>query len=147
LYLLDKNVLDEIRDDAPNENLVAWFNTIDDTDMFLSVTSIMEGRKGIEQLRAKKPAIAAEIEKDLQAIVADFGDRIVPIDVVIADRWGRLFSAKAAKTKVSPCIDAAIAASAHPRNLTVVTRNTKDFKGAGVKILNPFKKPPEKIDP
>ena len=142
MYLLDKNVLDEIEKESPHQNVEAWFVGLDETDVFLSVASVMEGRKGIEKIRGKKPQVAQEIERDLESIVATFQDRILPIDVRVADHWGRLLAAHG-----GDCVDAAVAATAMTNGFAVVTRNTKHFSKRRVRVLNPFKSPPEIIEP
>ena len=142
MYLLDKNVLDEIEKDKPHKNVEAWFNRLDETDIFLSVTSVMEGRKGVEQIRARRPQIAQEIERDLENIVTTFQDRILPIDVAVAQNWGRMIADHGGN-----CIDAAVAATAKTRRFSVVTRNTKHFSKRKVRIINPYKTPPEIINP
>jgi predicted nucleic acid-binding protein len=139
-YLLDTCVLGE-----GDERVEAWLATVKDSQLFVSVASIMEQRKGIELLRPKKPDVAAEIEQDLNDMIAQIGDeKIIPIDKVIADKWGRLLARHPQKARTNVCVDAVIAASAIDR-FCVATRNVDDFRGLGFVVINPFRNPAERI--
>ena len=138
MYLLDKNVLDELEKNKPHKKVKAWFDNLNETDIFLSVTSIMEGRKGLEKIRAQRPERAQELERDLDDIVANFRDRILPIDIDVADSWGVMIADYGGNF-----IDAAVAATAKTRGFSVVTRNVKDFSMRKVRVLNPLSAPPK----
>lgn len=136
-YLLDTCVLKKW--DARVE---AWIASLDDPQFCISVVSLMEGRKGIELLRAKKPEVAKEIEKELDELIAEYRDRIVGIDLVIADIWGRFLAKSPRHKRTDACMDAAVAASASGK-YWLVTDNVKDFRGLGLNIVNPLRKSPQ----
>lgn len=142
MYLLDKNVLDEIDKDQPHKNVDTWWSTINETQVYLSVIAIMEGRKGLEKIREERPQRAQELEGNLQRIIADFQNRILPIDLPAAHAWGHMIAEHESESR-----DVAIAAIAQVRGFSVVTRNVKHFAKRKVRILNPYKNPPEIINP
>jgi predicted nucleic acid-binding protein len=142
VYLLDKNVLDEIEKEKPHKNVDAWYADIDEDKVYLSVVAVMEGRKGIEKIREKKPSRARELEADLQKVIDGSPDRILPVDLAVAHEWGIMLAAHGGDKA-----DAAVAAIAKSRGFSVVTRNVKHFKNRKVRIINPYKSPPEVIEP
>ena len=134
-YLLDTNVISETIKSKPSKNLYEWFEKIPEEDLFISVLTLGEIRRGVELLEniKKKSTLIVWLEKDLRN---RFGDRILKIDNIIADKWGYL-SAYSAKTL--PVIDSLIAATALTYNLKLVTRNTKDFSEVqDLELINPF---------
>jgi toxin FitB len=137
-YLLDTCVLD----DTDDERVKAWLATVKDTQLYISVVSLMEKRKGIELLRPRKPDVAIEIERDMNEMIAEMGERILPIDAAIADRWGHILAPNPQKNRTTVCMDAAIAASA-VGVYWIATNNVDDFRGLGLNIINPFRNPPE----
>ena len=122
-FLLDTNVVSEIRR-GRDPNVRAWVGAVEDVDLHLSVMTLGEIRKGIELLRGRDPAQAEVFAHWLGELHTRFADRIVPIDVGIAEEWGRLNAAATRNT-----VDSLIAASARIHGLTVATRNTGDFEG------------------
>ena len=136
-FLLDTNVISEIRR-GRDENVRAWIESVQDTDLYLSVLTIGEIRKGIELLQDRDPAQAEVFDNWLGELHARFAERILPIDARVAEEWGRL---NAAATRNS--IDSLIAATAAVHQLAVVTRNTGDFDGCGVPLLNPWQPQPD----
>jgi toxin FitB len=131
-FLLDTNVVSEIRR-GRDLRVRAWAREVDDIDLHLSVLTLGEIRKGIEMLRDRDPAQAEVFANWLGELQTRFADRIVPIDVRVADEWGRLNAAAPRNT-----VDSLIAATAGIHGLTVVTRNTGDFEGCGVALINPW---------
>ncbi len=133
-YLIDTNVISEVRKGAQcNSHVAAWYASINDAELYLSVLVLGEIRKGIERARPKLPAQAKALQDWLSAVTQAFGDRILPIDQAIADEWGRM----SAKRPVST-IDALLAATAKVNGMTLVTRNVADVADLGANILNPF---------
>ena len=133
MYLLDTNVISETVKDIPNPSLIEWLSLIDESQIFLSVLTLGEIRKGIEKPpnSAKKQKILVWLEDEL---IKRFCDRIINIDVKIADKWGYLTA-----TQNIPAIDALIAASAIVYNLKLITRNIKDFQNiVGLEVINPW---------
>jgi predicted nucleic acid-binding protein len=131
-FLLDTNVISEIRR-GRDPNVRAWIGDVDDVDLHLSVMTLGEIRKGIEQLRSRDPDQAEVFADWLAALHKRFADRIVAIDARIAEEWGRLNAIAPRNT-----VDSLIAASARVHDLTVVTRNTVDFQGSDVALLDPW---------
>jgi predicted nucleic acid-binding protein len=131
---LDTNVLSELRKGRRGDQRVrVWAEAVGGERHFLSVLSLGEIRKGIERLRRKTPEQCEAFEQWLERLSVDYADDILEVNDVIADRWGRL---DASRTR--PVIDGLLAATALEFGLTIATRNTKDFAGTGVKLVNPF---------
>jgi predicted nucleic acid-binding protein len=99
----------------------------------MSVLVLGEIRKGIELARPRDPAKADALVAWLAAVVAAFGERILPIDRAVADAWGRMSG-----QRPIPTVDGLLAATAKVHRLTLVTRNEADVAGLGAKVLNPF---------
>jgi len=139
-FLLDTNAVSEIRR-GRDQRVRAWVSEVADADLHLSALTLGEIRKGIELLRDRDPAQAEVFASWLNELRTRFADRIVPIDDRVAEEWGRLNAAAPRNT-----IDGLIAATARIRGLTVVTRNTDDFEGCGVPLLNPWHHQPDVPD-
>ena len=134
-YLLDTNVLSELRRKLPNPRVVHWFSQRPATTLYLSVLTLGEIRKGIEVLPdpARRLTLLDWLETRLPAF---FAGRILPIDAAVADRWGRMV---AQAGRPVPAIDSLLAATAEQHGLTLVTRNLRDVKGLAVQVINPWK--------
>lgn len=133
-YLLDTNIISEVRKGAKcDPNVVAWYDSIDDGDIFLSVLVLGEIRKGVERARPSDPAQARALEKWLTTVAASFAERILPVDQAVADEWGRM----GAKRPVST-VDALLAATAKVHAMTLATRNVFDVADLGADFVNPF---------
>jgi len=131
-FLLDTNVVSEIRR-GREANVAAWASDVAGADLYMSVLTLGEIRKGIERLRGRDPDQADVFATWLEQLRDHFADRILSIDDRVAEEWGRL-NAPAERTTV----DSLIAATARLHDLTVVTRNTSDFDGCDVLLLNPW---------
>jgi hypothetical protein len=126
-YLLDTNVASETRKGRRiNATVLAWFESVNDDDLFLSVLVIGEIRKGIEQARSKDPVKARALGGWLLGLEQRYGDRVLPITPAVADQWGRLSAIRPLST-----VDGLLAATAMLHDLTLVTRNVTDVAHTG----------------
>lgn len=132
-YLLDTNVLSEVRKPHRDANVDRWLGTTRPSDLFVSVLTLGEIRRGIERLRERDVAQAAVFETWLAEVETVFDDRVVDIDGPIAQTWGRI-----GVTDPLPAIDGLLAATALNRGLVVVSRDTRPFERAGVPWLDPW---------
>lgn len=132
MYLLDTNVISELRKPKPHGAVVAWVQSIEDKDLFLSAVTIGEIQAGIEITREQDTAKAQHIEQWLDLVASSYN--VLPMTADIFRTWAKLMH----RTSDTLYEDAMIAATAKQHNLIVVTRNIADFKGFEVKLLNPF---------
>ena len=133
-FLLDTNVVSEIRKKVPNAGVEAWFDSVSADALYLSVLVVGEIRQGIERLSRRDPVQAEVFEQWLTELVDAYGDRIVPVTVDVAQIWGRLNVPDPV-----PVVDGLLAATALAHNWTLVTRNGKDVASTGVRLLDPFR--------
>ena len=135
--LLDTNVLSEVQRPTPSTRVLTWLDTIDEDRAFISVASIAELRRGIALLEdgRRRTALAAWLAHDLPT---RFAERILPIDHAAAERWGDLMAQSRRSGVAFSVMDGFLAATALANNLTLVTRNVKDFAAFGVPLLNPW---------
>ena len=133
-YLVDTNVLSELRRREPDANVLRWMSARPATTLYLSVLTVGELRKGIEMLAEseRKRALLDWLDIELPAF---FSGRILPIDEAVADRWGQLVAEAA---RPLPAIDSLLAATALTHGLTLVTRNLRDFQPLNLPVLNPW---------
>jgi toxin FitB len=133
-YLLDTNVISELVAKKPNSQVLAWLDSLDPDDVYLSVITIGEICKGIEKLPAskRKSALLTWLKDDL---LVRFSDHILLLDVAAMLTWGKLTGA--AKRPL-PAMDSLIAAIALHYNCSLATRNEDDFKDTGVALINPW---------
>lgn len=132
-YLLDTNVVSELRKPRPHGGVVAWLESVDDTQLHLSAVTVGEIQAGIELTREQNPKKAEEIESWLELVSATYN--LLPMDAKTFRAWARLMHRKS-NTLYE---DAMIAATAKVHGLTVVTRNVADFNALGLEVFNPFK--------
>ena len=134
IYLVDTNVLSELRRKTPDANVVAWMRQRRPASLYLSVLTLGELRKGIESLPdgEKRQQLQDWLENDLPIF---FSGRVLGIDEAVAQRWGRL---QAEMGRPIPAVDSLLAAQALHRGLTLVTRNEKDFNFPGLDVINPW---------
>lgn len=136
-YLIDTCCISELVSKKPSSNVLNWFEEHDEFNMFLSVITLGELRKGIEKLpeSKKKRALNAWINEDL---LSRFKNRILNISQAEVNRWGEVLAEAENVGNPIPAIDALIASTALVHNLSVVTRNTKDMEPTGVELINPW---------
>jgi predicted nucleic acid-binding protein len=130
-WLLDTNVLSEARRRTPAA--VTWLRAVDPAALFISVITVGEIAKGIAQRARTDTVGAALLEAWLDTLRTGYSDRILSIDQAIAVAWGRLMA-----QRTRPVLDALIAATARVHNLTLVTRNVRDFADCGVDLFDPW---------
>jgi toxin FitB len=138
-YLLDTNVLSEIRKGSQRAQpeVYQWWLGMRDQELFLSVMTLGEIRKGIDRLGARDVSQTLALERWLDEMKRTFRERVIDISAAVADRWGRLQAIRSL-----PEVDALLAASVLEHDLTLVTRNEADFEGLDIRVLNPFSRAP-----
>ncbi len=132
-YLLDTNVVSELRKPRPHGAVVAWIGDQEEEQLFLSAVTMGELQAGIERIRHQDPSKANEIERWADQLAASY--QILPMDTPCFREWGRIMDRKPDELLE----DAMIAATARVHRLIVATRNERDFGQLDVRILNPFK--------
>ena len=132
MYLLDTNVVSELRKPKPHGGVVAWLESVDEVQLYLSAVTIGEIQAGIERTRQQDAAKATKIEAWLDMLAVAYN--VLPMDAAIFRRWARLMN----RQSDTLYEDAMIAATAQVHGLTVATRNEADFKALGLEVLNPF---------
>jgi predicted nucleic acid-binding protein len=135
MYLLDTDVVSELRKPKPHGAVVQWMQNASDAELHVSAVTLGEIQSGIELTREQDEAKASELEQWLELVSGSFN--VIPMDAAAFRVWARLMH-RASDTLYE---DAMIAATAKVHNFTVVTRNVTDFKEFGVKVLNPFLSP------
>jgi hypothetical protein len=133
-YLVDTNILSELCRREPNPGVSAWFAGRPSAGLYISVLSLGEIRRGIESLLHgdRRSRLVDWLEVELPAF---FRERVLPVDERVADRWGRLVSQIG---RPVPAIDSLLAATALHHDLTLVTRNVRDFSYPGLEVVNPW---------
>lgn len=133
VYLLDTNVVSELRKTRPHGAVLQWLSGVDEGDLHLSAVTLGEIQKGIELTRAQEAGKAEEIEAWLELLTGSYN--IIPMDGGAFRLWAKLMH----ESSDTLYEDAMLAATARLHRLTVVTRNVVDFKSFNVRLLDPFK--------
>lgn len=133
-YLLDSNIVSELRKrERANVGVRQWLAGVDDAELFLSVLTVGELRRGIDSIHRRDRARALALNRWFHTLVTEYEERILLGDQKVAEEWGRMNA-----VATLPAIDSLLAATARVHGLTFVTRNTKDVTRTGVPCLNPF---------
>jgi predicted nucleic acid-binding protein len=136
-YLIDTNVISELRKGKrADPAVVAWFEGLDDVEVFLSILTLGEIRRGIESIRRRDPRAAAALDSWLGRISEAHRERVLPVDRAIAEEWGRMNV-----PDPLPVVDCLLAATARVNGLTLATRNAADIARTGVEYIDPFAGP------
>ena len=140
MYLLDTNVISELRRAKPHGAVLAWFHALRPDEIAIPAVVIGEIQDGVEITRKHDQLKAEEIEAWLDYVMANFP--VLPMDGPMFREWARLMAGKSDDLSG----DAMIAATARIHRLTVATRNVRDFEGLGVEVFNPFAAQPGEKD-
>jgi predicted nucleic acid-binding protein len=135
--LLDTNVLSEVQRPAPDFKVLGWLDAVDEDRVFISVASIAELRRGVALMDdgRRRAALTAWLADELPA---RFAARILPIDQAVAGHWGELMAQSRRSGIALSVMDGFFAATARANDLTLVTRNVRDFASLGVPLFNPW---------
>jgi len=134
-YLLDSNVVSELRKrERADPHVREWFTGVTDAELFLSVLTLGELRRGIESIRRRDRPRALALERWFHTLATHYETRLLPVDQKVADEWGRMNA-----VSTVPAIDGLLAATARVHGLTVVTRSTRDIQRTGAPCLDPFR--------
>ncbi len=133
-HLIDTNIIFELRKgDRCNANVTAWYDTLNDDDLYLSVLVLGEIRKGVERIRTRDDNLARALENWLISVNEAFAGRIIPVDEAVATELGRMGAVRPVST-----IDALMASTAKVHGMTFATRNTIGIVDLGASVVNPF---------
>ncbi|MEM9035379.1 MAG: type II toxin-antitoxin system VapC family toxin [Actinomycetota bacterium] len=133
-YLLDTNVVSELRKrERAATSVLTWFDAHTSADLWLSVLTIGELRRGALLVARRDAAAGQAIGSWLESVIADFGDRLLPVSTPIVERWARLNVPDPV-----PVVDGLLAATALEHDLALVTRNAQDVASTGAVLVNPF---------
>jgi toxin FitB len=136
-YLLDTNAVSEWVKPWPDPGFVAWLDDVDEDRTYLSVITLGELRKGVERLADGRRR--DRLDRWLTGELPErFGGRVLPVDAVVADEWGRLLARAECAGSAVDGADALIAATAKVHGLQVVTRNVRHFAATGVDVICPW---------
>lgn len=141
MYLLDTNVVSELRRPRPHPSVLRWIRPVPADSLYLSAVTIGEIKAGIEITREQDPARAEELESWLDQVLATHS--VLSVDASAFRQWAKLMH----RQSDSLLEDALIAGVAIVHRLTIVTRNVRDFERLGVPVLDPFATPPHGDSP
>ena len=133
MFLMDTDAVSALRRPERNPDPTRWLEAQQASDVYLSVITMGEIERGIARQTRQDPDFARDLAQWYQGISSSFADRILPVDVAVASRWGRLSASIGNESA-----DLLIAATALEHGLIVVTRNVRHFEPTGVRIINPF---------
>ncbi|MER8582069.1 type II toxin-antitoxin system VapC family toxin [Mesorhizobium sp. M1423] len=135
--LLDTNVLSEVTRPAPDARVLDWLDRLDEDRSFISVVSIAEIRRGVALMDEgrKREALAEWLARDLPQ---RFEQRVLPVDEPVALAWGDLMGLAKRRGRGLSSMDGLIAATAIAQELTLATRNAKDFEDFGIELVDPW---------
>jgi len=133
IILLDTNVLSEAARRVPDASVMTWLDRVDPDGVRISVLTLGELAKGVAILTRRDPRAAEPLRAWVDQTRLDYADRLIDIDASVAEAWGILSA-----VRPLPVIDGLIAATARVHNLTLATRNVRDFADTGITLVNPW---------
>lgn len=132
-YLLDTNIVSELRRKKPNDNLVQWFEEIDTDNLYLSCITIGELKSGALKKAKTDQATGKLLFQWINSLVTDYEDQILNIDLETCEIWAHMLNIDSTNA-----IDSLLAAQSSQSNMTLVTRNVRHFHMFEIKLYNPF---------
>ena len=135
-FLLDTNAFSEVVRAKPDAALIEWLGQVNEDDLFISVLTVGEIKRGVQVLPAG--ARRQTVSEATSQLLADYADRVLPIDLPIADQWAYLAARYKAPGVIVGVVDELITATALHHNLVVVTRNARHFEHSGCELLSPW---------
>lgn len=135
-YLLDTCVISELVKKSPDKNVLGWLKSTPSDNLYLSVITVGEIRKGLSKLPESKRKDS--LANWLNSLIEDYQNRIIAIDLIVAENWGNLQGKAEKEGNPMPVIDGLIAAIAYTHNLVLVTRNVSDFEPGVIPVKNPW---------
>ena len=139
MYLLDINAVSEPKRTQPDPGLIAWLGDRVATDLYVSVLTLGEIRRGV--LRLAPGRRRDDLDYWLSQLTLRFSDRILDVDLEVTERWATLAEADRAAGRSGGMTDELIAATAHAHGLTIVTRNVRHFQHSGCRVISPWSRP------
>ncbi|MCP4669306.1 MAG: type II toxin-antitoxin system VapC family toxin [Deltaproteobacteria bacterium] len=136
-YVLDTCVISELVKPRPAAKVVEWLGSIPAEQLFLSALTVGEIKRGMMMLPESKKK--TRLISWFETLLTDYHDRIVPVDLAVAEAWGTLQARAEAAGQKMPIIDGYIAATASAYRMVIVTRNEEDFEGCHQDLVNPWK--------
>jgi len=139
MFLLDTNVISEPKRSRPDAGVIGWLGAQLLSDLHISALTVGELRRGIVRLEPGRRR--DDLDFWLADLILQYAERILPVDLDVAERWASLAEASRAAGRASEMTDELIAATAHVHGLTVVTRNVRHFEHSGCRVLSPWGEP------
>lgn len=136
MFLLDTNAISEPKRARPDAGVIAWLTDQLLSDLHISVITVGELRRGIVRLEPSRRR--DDLDFWLEDLILRYGERILPVDLEVTERWASMAEANRAAGRASEMTDELIAATAHVHGLTVVTRNVRHFEYSGCRVLSPW---------
>lgn len=139
MFLLDTNVISEPKRSRPDAGVIGWLGAQLLSDLHVSALTVGELRRGIVRLEPGRRR--DDLDFWLADLILQYDERILPVDLDVAERWASLAEANRAAGRASEMTDELIAATAHVHGMTVVTRNLRHFESGGCRVLSPWSQP------
>lgn len=137
-FLLDTNVISELRRPRPSDSVVRWFADQEISRVFLSAVTVGEINRGIERLSGGKTK--AHLQTWLEELLLKFSGRIFPVTDQTFSLWGKMYAVAERKGRTKPILDLLLEATAVEHDLVLVSRNVKNFQESVVTVLNPWER-------